>query len=73
MIAETTHGSLTFCSIEPGSGLNSALERPPADALGRIEAAGLRGRGGAGFPTSLKWDLDFYVIIWNHNTSKFDS
>ncbi len=57
MIVETTHGSLTFCSIEPGSGLNSALERPSANALGRIEASGLRGRGGAGFPTSLKWDL----------------
>ena len=57
MIAEATRGQLTFSTIEPGSGLDSALERPPADALGRIEASGLRGRGGAGFPTSLKWDL----------------
>ncbi len=57
MIAETTHGSLTFSTIEPGRGLDSALERPSADALRQIESSGLRGRGGAGFPTSLKWDL----------------
>ena len=37
--------------------MEAALERPPADALRQIEASGLRGRGGAGFPTSLKWDL----------------
>ena len=57
MIAKTLQGSLTFSTIEPGSGLASALARPAADALGRIDASGLRGRGGAGFPTSLKWEL----------------
>jgi [NiFe] hydrogenase diaphorase moiety large subunit len=57
MIAKTLHGSLTFSTVEPGSGLASALARPAADALGRIDASGLRGRGGAGFPTSLKWEL----------------
>ncbi|MCX5647461.1 MAG: hypothetical protein NTZ17_22690 [Phycisphaerae bacterium] len=57
MIAKTLQGSLTFSTIEPGSGLASALARPAADALGRINASGLRGRGGAGFPTSLKWEL----------------
>jgi len=57
MIAKTLQGSLTFSTIEPGSGLASALARPAADALGRIDASGLRGRGGAGFSTSLKWEL----------------
>ena len=57
MIAKTLQGPLTFSTIEPGSGLAAALRRPPADALARIAASGLRGRGGAGFPTSLKWEL----------------
>ena len=27
----------------------------PAEIIGEVEAAGLRGRGGAGFPTAVKW------------------
>ena len=57
MIAKTLQGPLTFSTIEPGSGLAAALRYGPADALARIAASGLRGRGGAGFPTSLKWEL----------------
>jgi [NiFe] hydrogenase diaphorase moiety large subunit len=57
MIAKTLQGSLTFSAIEPGSGLAAAIAYPPANALGQIDASGLRGRGGAGFPTSLKWEL----------------
>jgi len=57
MIAKTLQGSLTFSDIEAESGLAAALNHAPADALRHIDASGLRGRGGAGFPTSLKWDL----------------
>jgi [NiFe] hydrogenase diaphorase moiety large subunit len=57
MIPTTTKGPLTFSSVKPGSGLAEALKRPAADALRKIESSGLRGRGGAGFPTSLKWEL----------------
>lgn len=57
MTAGTRTSSLTFDAIEPESGLRSALARPSADVLSEIAASGLRGRGGAGFPTSLKWEL----------------
>jgi NADH-quinone oxidoreductase subunit F len=30
---------------------------PPADVIEQVKAAGLRGRGGAGFPTGVKWSF----------------
>lgn len=36
-------------------GLRRALERAPADIVNEIVSSGLRGRGGAGFPTGIKW------------------
>ncbi|MBI5213246.1 MAG: NADH-quinone oxidoreductase subunit NuoF [Nitrospirae bacterium] len=45
------------------------LERSPLDVIAEIKASGLRGRGGAGFLTGLKWELarmsgekDKYII-----------
>jgi NADH:ubiquinone oxidoreductase subunit F (NADH-binding) len=38
-----------------GRGLNAAREMGPERVIATIEAAGLRGRGGAGFPTGTKW------------------
>ena len=35
----------------------SLRERDPADVQAEVEASGLRGRGGAGFPTGLKWSF----------------
>jgi len=45
--------------IERGgySGLKKALEIPPDDIITMVKNSGLRGRGGAGFPTGLKWDF----------------
>jgi NADH-quinone oxidoreductase subunit F len=38
-----------------GRGLDAALALDPEAVIDVIDAAGLRGRGGAGFPTSRKW------------------
>ncbi len=35
--------------------LPKALGMPPDDVIGLIKDSGLRGRGGAGFPTGMKW------------------
>ncbi|MDP9406268.1 MAG: NADH-quinone oxidoreductase subunit NuoF [Actinomycetota bacterium] len=37
------------------AGLRAAFDLAPADILARVKASGLRGRGGAGFPTGVKW------------------
>ncbi|MBN1887951.1 MAG: FAD-dependent oxidoreductase [Thermoflexales bacterium] len=37
--------------------LAKALALRPEDIIVELKAAGLRGRGGAGFPTGLKWEL----------------
>ena len=39
------------------SGLARALETSPEEIIKEIKKAGLRGRGGAGFPTGLKWEF----------------
>ncbi len=37
--------------------LAKALETEPEELIGWIKQSGLRGRGGAGFPTGIKWEL----------------
>ena len=36
-------------------GLRKALRRKPAEITEEVKRSGLRGRGGAGFPTGVKW------------------
>lgn len=48
---------LTFASVESGAGLKTALGMKRADLIAEITASQLKGRGGAGFPTGVKWNL----------------
>jgi [NiFe] hydrogenase diaphorase moiety large subunit len=42
---------------EAGSGVKKVLSMPRADVIRTVRESGIRGRGGAGFPTAVKWNL----------------
>lgn len=48
---------LTFSKIHPGDGLKKALTMTRADIIDTIRESRLKGRGGAGFPTGIKWNF----------------
>ncbi len=48
---------ILFGEFVTGAGLNRALEIGSRGVVDEIKASNLRGRGGAGFPTGLKWEL----------------
>ncbi|MDF7800175.1 NADH-ubiquinone oxidoreductase-F iron-sulfur binding region domain-containing protein [Pontiellaceae bacterium B1224] len=48
---------MTFSSVEPGAGLRQALKMASEEIIDLIAESGLKGRGGAGFPTDIKWKL----------------
>jgi len=50
--------NINHCIARDGySGLVRALEMKPEEVIEEIKRSGLRGRGGAGFPTGLKWEF----------------
>jgi NADH-quinone oxidoreductase subunit F len=52
----TPIGSLEeYSKARGGAGLDNARKLDAAEVISMIEASGLRGRGGAGFPTGRKW------------------
>jgi [NiFe] hydrogenase diaphorase moiety large subunit len=46
-----------FAGYEPGAGLRKALAQTPQEVIRELKTARLRGRGGAGFPTGMKWEF----------------
>lgn len=50
-------GPVIFSKYTRGEGIKKALEIGREDILFEIKGSGLKGRGGAGFPTATKWML----------------
>ena len=52
-----TGGPVVLASMTPGEALSKALGMTPAEVIRDVKNARLRGRGGAGFPTGMKWEF----------------
>ncbi len=49
--------NFTFASIRPEEGIKTMLDKSSEEIIAIMKESRLKGRGGAGFPTSLKWEL----------------
>ena len=64
-------GSVIFSPMENGAAIRKALSLEPEEVIGELNVARVRGRGGAGFPTAMKWDFcrkaqgDAHYVICN--------
>src|SRR5271165_2186584 len=47
----------TYLATDGYKALEKALGMTPDEIIGEVKASGLRGRGGAGFPTGMKWSF----------------
>ena len=49
-------GPVLFAEMERGAALQKAMAITPAEVIRELKTSRLRGRGGAGFPTGMKWE-----------------
>ncbi|MEA1997236.1 MAG: NAD(P)H-dependent oxidoreductase subunit E, partial [Gemmatimonadota bacterium] len=50
-------GRILFADIERGAAIRKAVSMKPEEVIEEVKISKLRGRGGAGFPTGMKWDF----------------
>ena len=50
-------GPVLFGPHEPGAAVRKIVSMTPEQVIDEVKKAGLLGRGGAGFPTGLKWEF----------------
>jgi [NiFe] hydrogenase diaphorase moiety large subunit len=50
-------GPVILAEDTPDQGLRKALAMSPVEVIREVKTARLRGRGGAGFPTGMKWEF----------------
>ena len=50
-------GAVLFAETVSGAALKKTVSMTPQQVIEEVKAAKLRGRGGAGFPTGMKWDF----------------
>ncbi|HNW31010.1 MAG TPA: NAD(P)H-dependent oxidoreductase subunit E, partial [Spirochaetota bacterium] len=50
-------GAVIFAPYEAGSGIRKAVAMTPEAVIEEVKKSNLRGRGGAGFPTGMKWEF----------------
>jgi [NiFe] hydrogenase diaphorase moiety large subunit len=73
MVRNNIHqsGPVIFADFAAGAALRKALAMTPQEVIREVKASRVRGRGGAGFPTGMKWDFarsapgDRKVVICN--------
>ena len=64
-----SHSLATYLSHAGYQALDKALSMSPDEVIALVQESGLRGRGGAGFPTGVKWsfipqgDTPHYLVV----------
>ncbi|HBS88244.1 MAG: hypothetical protein A2W91_04440 [Bacteroidetes bacterium GWF2_38_335] len=51
------NGPVLFTDYQVGAALKKVVEMGPKAVVQEVKTSGIRGRGGAGFPTGMKWDF----------------